>query len=403
MFNLSPQARHALQIGTLCSVAYLAVYVARNILGSVSPQMIEQGIFTESQIGTLSSVYFVAYAVGQLINGAIGDKVKAKYMISLGLIFAGVCNLLFSLCAGNITGSTVTYALTGFSLAMIYAPMTKVVAENTDPIYTPRCSLGYTFSSFLGSPCAGLLAAALVWQGVFSASSAILLIMGALCFISFTLMERRGLVEYGKYDTPKQSGGSIAVLIRHRIIRFTLVSILTGVVRTTVVFWLPTFISQYLGFTPKASAMIYTVGTLFISSSAFIAIFMYECLGRRMDITMLLAFATSAVSFLLVWLIHVPFIGILCMILAITTANCASNILWSIYCPSLRDTGMVSGATGFLDFSSYMAAAVSSSLFSNAVADIGWGPLILVWFGLMLLGVMVTLPQRKHSNAKEPA
>lgn len=402
MLKLSPEASHAFQIGSLCSVAYLAVYVARNILGSVSPQMIEQGIFTEGQIGTLSSVYFIAYAIGQLINGVIGDKVKGKYMICLGLIFAGVCNLLFSLSAGNIAASTVTYALTGFALAMIYAPMTKVVAENTSPKYTHRCSLGYTFSSFLGSPCAGLLAAALVWQGVFSASSTILILMGVLCFISFTIMERRGLVEYNKYNLPKQSGGSIRTLIRHRIIRFTLVAMLTGVVRTTVVFWLPTFISQYLGFSPKTSAMIYTVGTLFISSSAFIAIFVYERLGRRMDVTMLLSFGVSAVSFLLVWLIHVPYVGILCMILAITTANCASNILWSIYCPGLRDTGMVSGATGFLDFASYIAAAASSSLFSNAVTDIGWGPLILVWFGLMLFGVIVALPQRHITKAKEP-
>lgn len=398
MLKLSPQAKHAFQIGTLCSVAYLAVYIARNILGSVSPQMIEQGIFTEPQIGTLSSIYFITYATGQLINGVIGNKVRAKYMISLGLIFAGVCNVLFALFAGNLMASTVTYAMTGFSLAMIYAPMTKVVAENADPIYAPRCSLGYTFSSFLGSPCAGLLAAALVWQSVFAASSAILLLMGALCFVSFTVMERRGLVTYGKYTRTKQSGGSIQILLRHQIIRFTIVSMLTGVVRTTVVFWLPTFISQYLGFSPKASAMIYTVGTFFISSSAFIAIFMYERLGRRMDLTMLLSFVISAASFLLVWLIRAPFAGIVCMILAITTANCASNILWSIYCPSLRDTGMVSGATGFLDFASYMTAAAASSLFSNAVTDIGWGPLILVRCGLMVLGVLVSLPSRKHAT-----
>ena len=86
------------------------------------------------------------------------------------------------------------------------------------------------------------------------------------------------------------------------------------------------------------------------------------------------------------------------MVLGIISANCASTMLWSIYCPSLRETGKVSGATGFLDFSSYIAAAASSSLFSNAVTDIGWGPLILVWFGLMLLGVLVALPFPKRKN-----
>ena len=53
---------------------------------------------------------------------------------------------------------------------------------------------------------------------------------------------------------------------------------------------------------------------------------------------------------------------------------------------------MVSAATGFLDFMSYMAAAVSSRLFADAVSDIGWHNLILVWLGLMLAGVSVAIP-----------
>lgn len=395
MFKLSPQARHAIQLGGLCSIAYLAVYIARNVLGSASPQMIAEGIFTESQIGSLSSVYFVAYAVGQLINGIIGDKVKSKYMISLGLILAGICNAAFAALSANPLASTITYAMTGFALAMIYAPMTKVVAENTEPVYAPRCSLGYTFASFLGSPLAGILAAFLVWQGVFAASSAALLLMGAACFVSFTVMERKGRIAYGKYDLPKESGGSIRTLIRHRIIRFTLIAMLTGVVRTTVVFWLPTFIAQYLGFSPKDAALLYTVSTFAICAAAFIAIFVYERLGSNMDLSLLLFFAAAALCFLLVYLIHSPALCILFMVLAIIAANCASTMLWSIYCPSLRDTGMVSGATGFLDFASYMAAAASSSLFSNAVEVIGWGPLILVWCGLMALGIPVSLPWRK--------
>ena len=59
---------------------------------------------------------------------------------------------------------------------------------------------------------------------------------------------------------------------------------------------------------------------------------------------------------------------------------------------------MVSGATGFLDCLSYIAAAVSSTLFANAVPVLGWGNLILIWAGLMLLGVIVALPYHKFKK-----
>ena len=58
---------------------------------------------------------------------------------------------------------------------------------------------------------------------------------------------------------------------------------------------------------------------------------------------------------------------------------------------------MVSGATGYLDFVSYIAASVSSTLFANAVTGIGWSGLILIWFGLMAFGVCISLPGRKEA------
>ena len=76
--KISLGARKAFLIGTMCSIAYLAVYIARNILAAVSPQLTEGGVFSVEAIGTLSGIYFASYAIGQLINGAIGDKIKAK-------------------------------------------------------------------------------------------------------------------------------------------------------------------------------------------------------------------------------------------------------------------------------------------------------------------------------------
>ena len=56
---------------------------------------------------------------------------------------------------------------------------------------------------------------------------------------------------------------------------------------------------------------------------------------------------------------------------------------------------MVSTATGYLDFVSYIAGAVSNVLFANAVSAIGWGNLILIWSALMGVGVLVSVPREK--------
>ena len=77
--RISPNAKKAIYLGSLCSVAYFAVYIARNILSAVTPKMVADG-FTEDYIGSVSALYLLFYACGQLINGAIGDKIKAKYV-----------------------------------------------------------------------------------------------------------------------------------------------------------------------------------------------------------------------------------------------------------------------------------------------------------------------------------
>ena len=393
--KLSANAQKAVKIGSLCSVSYFAVYIARNVLGAVTPQMVEAG-FTEAYIGRMSSLFFVAYAVGQLCNGAIGDRIKAKYMICTGLMGAAIMNFLFTRIAATPAVATVVYGLTGYFLAMIYGPMTKVVSENTEPIHATRCSLGYTFASFFGSPAAGVLAATLAWQSVFAVSSAALAVMSVAGFLFFTAFERKGIVKYGQYKPQKK--GNVKVLLKRRIVKFAIISILTGIVRTSVVFWLPTYINQYLGFSAKTSAGIYTAATLVISVTSFISVFIYEKLGRDMDKTILLMFSNAALFFGLTYLVKLPAVNMVCIVLSIMSSNGAATMLWSRYCPSLRDTGMVSSATGFLDFLSYMSAAAANLIFADAATAIGWGALILVWFGLMLVGVVIALPYKKHSE-----
>ena len=50
----------------MCSFAYLAVYISRNMLGAITPAMLEVG-YSEDYLGKISSFYLIFYAVGQLI------------------------------------------------------------------------------------------------------------------------------------------------------------------------------------------------------------------------------------------------------------------------------------------------------------------------------------------------
>ena len=135
---------------------------------------------------------------------------------------------------------------------MIYGPMTKVVAENTEPKYATRCSLGYTFASFFGSPIAGIAATLMVWNRVFTVSSISLFVMGLISLICFNCLEKSGIVKYHQFDREKtDKSNGIKLLIKHRIIKFTFISIITGVVRTTIVFWLPTYLSCISDIQPK--------------------------------------------------------------------------------------------------------------------------------------------------------
>lgn len=121
----------------------------------------------------------------------------------------------------------------------------------------------------------------------------------------------------------------------------------------------------------------------------------YDIILRRSMYGMLrLSFAASTVFFLLMLLAGAPWLNAVVLTLALITCGGASSMLYSVYCPSLRATGSVSSATGFIDFLSYAAAAFANLVFANAIDAIGWSNLIIVWAGLMAAGFLIVLPRK---------
>ncbi len=406
---MTDNAKKAVKIGSLCFFAYLAVYMAKNMLGAVAPAMMEAG-FSDSSIHTAKAVYFYTYAVGQLINGAIGDKIKAKYMLSFGLAMAGVSNFVFV--QSNVLNANlgempiiayVAYACTGFFLAMIYGPMTKVVSENTEMPYTYRVSIGYTISSYFGSPAAGVFAALFAWHTAVSTSSVALVLMAVTVFVAFTVLERKGIVTYGRFKKQKKSSGnkgSIKQLFERHIVKFAFISILTGIVRATIVTNLSEYYAIRLSFSKETAPLVFSLSTLALATSSFIVLFIHEKLKHDVDKTLILMFTSAAIFFTLTYFVTVPYVNVVLIILAIMSSNGAAKMLWSRYCPSLRDTGIVSGVTGFLDFLSYIAAGTMDLAIPGIVNRFAWDGVMVICVGLMLVGLAISLPWKKWTAKK---
>ena len=61
-FFSNKEAIKAIYIGFLCTVSYLGCYFARNILGVVTPQMLDENILTIESIGAMSTGFMILYA-----------------------------------------------------------------------------------------------------------------------------------------------------------------------------------------------------------------------------------------------------------------------------------------------------------------------------------------------------
>ncbi len=374
----------------LGAVAYFTLSLARNVLGVVAVQMKNDG-FVEGFFGTASSVYFICYAFGQLINGFLGERVKSVYMISIGLLGGAISNFIFSLAVYTEMIAFVAYGCTGFFLSMIYAPLTKVLAENNPPIYATRCCLGMQMGSLLGAPAAGVLASFVTWRNSFNVSNILLVAVSVICFFCFISLEKRGAVVYKKYtpcnDRSKRNN-NFGLLLKTGIVKMSIVRIVTNIVGTTLMFWVSIYMVDYLGVSSKISPAIYSVLTVVVSLAPFLSVFAYERLKQNLDLTMGASFVVSTFCLVASFFIKQPTINILLVALAILTSQMGASLTATVYCMGLRDLGVVSSVTGYLDFVAYMSSAISSAVFANAVTDIGWKNLILVWAGCMLVGTL---------------
>jgi OPA family sugar phosphate sensor protein UhpC-like MFS transporter len=76
-------------------IGYALYYFTRKSFTFAMPGLISDLGFDKMQLGILGTVISIAYGISKFVSGILSDHSNPRYFMAVGLIFTGVCNILF--------------------------------------------------------------------------------------------------------------------------------------------------------------------------------------------------------------------------------------------------------------------------------------------------------------------
>jgi OPA family glycerol-3-phosphate transporter-like MFS transporter len=333
----------------------------------------------------------IVYASGQLLNGIIGDYIKPKYMVSIGLTIASLGLFIFSFVNVPILG-ILSFGILGFGLSMLRGPLVKVISENTLTKYARICCVFLSFASFAGPLLAGLVAMIMKWNTVFIFSAIITFSMAVFSFLMLTILEKRGMIVPIKSEKKEKQKFDLFSLFKlHNFLPYMFVGMVVEIAAASISYWMPTFFNEHLLLSETTSRMTFSLISLIRSMCPFLSLFIFKLFKQKDVLIVRTAFTSSAVLFLILFFVKNTYLNLILFTLALMCSSISSSTLWSIYIPSLGKSGKVSSVNGVLDCSGYIAAALANVLVVPIMNYGGWNGVIISWCVIMAFGASVTL------------
>lgn len=393
------EIKKATAIGTTCIFTYIVNYYLRHILSVLTPTLLSTGDFSVEHIANLSSTYMLLYAAGQLVNGFLGDIFSPKLIVSIGLFVSGGSVLLFPYIEGEIP-QIICFACLGFGLSMLRGPLMKIISENTKPNHARLICVFFSFASFAGPLVASGFALIRGWNIAFIAAGAVAVLLGFVCYIVFSVMEKKGFISYMKTEV-KGISSILAVFKIENIVFYIIVACLVEISAASISQWLTTFLTGSLGFSKESANFLYSGISICRSFMPFVALAVFRAIKEK-DIPMMrVTFFITAVMFSLLIVAPNKWVSIVFLSVALMAMSCTSALLWSIYIPSLGKTGRVSSVNGVIDCIGYIAAAMANLLFANVMSQVGWNTVYVLWASIGLIGLLATFIFNRGKQEKE--
>lgn len=348
---------------------------------------------------------FLTYGIGQIFNGFIGDRIKPKTMIFLGLCATTLCNVVMSKLS-SVYIMTAVWCINGFAQSMLWPPLTRIMSENLSADrYRKTVTAVITASSlatisiyFIVPLCITLSG----WRAVFLLSAAFGLTAGIIWLISIDRLtesnKEPGEKEKEKTATPVVSFKSL--IFGSGLIYVIIILMAHGILRDGITTWMPSYINDVYQFGTSLSILNTAILPIFSVISLSFASRLFKSVQNELKASAILWSLGFISSFIFVFVYaSQAFVSILMMALVTGCMHGVNLMLIGVFPARFKDTGRVSTVSGLLNAFTYLGSALSTYGIAAVSDHYGWKTTVLLWCIIACIGTLLSFVHFKKEKS----
>ena len=401
----------------LCSMVYFVSYFSRKDFAVVMAGMIADGAIGRANAGLVGTMLFAFYGVGQLLSGYLGDKIRPKHLIMLGLSATAVCNVLMPFIPEG--AMMAVWGINGLAQAMLWPPIVKILSQYLDHETYVTANLVVTSAAHVATVLlyafVPLCLTFMSWESVFIVASALAFVSMVAFAISMRIILPKSVEEQvaksEKQATPtpvsnKNDSNILSVMRKSGVFTVFVCIIVVGFLRDGIESWLPTLYSEAFKRDVSESTLVSMILPVFSIVSIAVVTALHKKKMFRNEVS------GSAILFVLSLVAAIPlaifvsmqgtFFSILSLFLTgfICAAMHGANFLLISCLPGrFAKFGRAATVSGVCNSCVYIGAAISTYGIALISELMGWSATVVTWCGILTFGILFAFLSYKKYTA----
>ncbi|MET0592107.1 MAG: MFS transporter [Polyangiaceae bacterium] len=237
-------------------LAYATYYLGRKGLSVSKARVVRELGIGEGTLAAIDTGYLGAYAIGQFVSGLIGDRIGARRLVSIGMLFAAITCAAFG-AATTGTMMLVAFTLNGFAQSTGWPGTTKGMAEWTPPerrgaVMGLWCT-SYQIGGIVATWFCTLMLGHYGWRSAFFGPAIAIAIVGGIVFLTLRPGPYAVKVMPATGSIPARIGLDREVFKNRLLWCYGFAYFFIKLIRYSVLFWLPYYLHTALGLNESAA------------------------------------------------------------------------------------------------------------------------------------------------------